>query len=122
MRRVIRSLPSGTDLTHVEPNRYLVCVHHERDARCLRTFGHLRADGNLLSAEFSSTLNLQYPNPKLHALQAACARVARMSSAVEAFNELEHDVENTRALAFDGTSARLLDHLMAPFAAIPGVG
>jgi len=44
-----------------------------------------------------------------------------MSGAAEAIDELECDVEETRALAFDGSSARLLDYLMAPFATNSGV-
>lgn len=84
-------------------------------------FGHLDADGNRLFVEFSSSVDAQYPNPKLLALHAACARVAHMSGAAEAFDELERDVEDTRVLASDGSSARLLDHLITPFAAIPGV-
>ena len=44
-----------------------------------------------------------------------------MSGAAEAFDELERDVEETRVLAFDGSSARLLDHLMSPFMTISGV-
>lgn len=37
-----------------------------------------------------------------------------------AFDELERDIKDTRVLAFDGSSTRLL-HLMSLFAAIPGV-
>ena len=44
-----------------------------------------------------------------------------MSGAAEAFNEVERDIEDTRVLAFDGSSAHLLDHLLTPFVAIPGV-
>ena len=85
-------------------------------------FGHLRVDGNRLSVTFSSNHeNARVPNPKLLALHAACARVAHMSGAAEAFDEFERDVDDTRVLAFDGSSSRLLDHLMTPFAAIPGV-
>ena len=35
-----------------------------------------------------------------------------MSGAAEAFDELERDVEDTRVLAFDGSSSHLLDHLL----------
>jgi hypothetical protein len=44
-----------------------------------------------------------------------------MSGAAEAFDELEREVEETSLLASDGSSAYLLDHLMSPFATIPGV-
>ena len=94
----------------------------------------MRVDGNRLSVTFSSNNpDARLPNPKLLALHAACARVAHMSGAAEAFDELEcdvedetfdeseRDVEETRVLAFDRSSARLLDHLMSPSMAISGV-
>lgn len=85
-------------------------------------FRHLHVDGDQLSVTFSSNhKDARVPNPKLLALHAACARVAHMSGAAEAFDELERDVEVTRVLAFDGSSAHLLDHLMTPFATIPGI-
>ena len=59
--------------------------------------------------------------PKLLGLHAACARVAHMSGAAEALDEVERDVENTKVLALDGSSAHLLDYLLTPFEAIPGV-
>ena len=56
---------------------------------------------------------------RLLALHAACARVAHMSGAAKAFDELERDVEDTEVLAFDGSSSRLLDHLLTPFSVVP---
>lgn len=44
-----------------------------------------------------------------------------MSGAAEAFDKFERDVEDTRVLAVDGSSARLLDHFLTPFAVVPGV-
>ena len=44
-----------------------------------------------------------------------------MSGAAEAFDELEREVEGTMVLAFDGSSACLLDQLMFPLAMVPGV-
>ena len=61
------------------------------------------------------------PNPQLLNLHAVCARVAHMSGAAEAFDELERDAEEICVLAFDGSSAPLLDHRLTPLAAIPGV-
>ena len=84
-------------------------------------FKHLRVDGDRLYVTFSSNhTNLRVPNRQLLALHAACARVAHMSGAAEASDEVECDVEGMRALAFDGSSACLLDHLMIPYAPIPG--
>ena len=45
-----------------------------------------------------------------------------MSGAAETFDEVERDIEDTRVLAFNGSSAHLLDHLSIPFVAIPEVG
>ena len=52
-------------------------------------------------------------------LHAACARVAHMSGAAEAFDKVERDLEDTLVLAVDGSSAHLLDHLLTPLGAIP---
>jgi len=62
-----------------------------------------------------------HENPRLLSLHAACARVAHTFGVAEAFDELERDVEETRVLAFDGSSAHLFGHLMTPFTAISGV-
>ena len=108
-----------------QPDSYEVCVPDPLSKiylRMYKDFGRLRDDGNRLSVKFSlNNLGARLPNPKLLALHAACARVAHMSGAAEAFDELERDVEETRVLAFDGSSARLLDHLMSPLMTISGV-
>ena len=44
-----------------------------------------------------------------------------MSGTAEACDGLERDVQDTRVLAFDGSSTQLLVHLITPFATIPGV-
>ena len=44
-----------------------------------------------------------------------------MSRNVGAFDELERDIEDTRVLTFDGSSARPLGHLVSPVATIPGI-
>jgi len=107
-----------------EPNRYTVCVSNRARGceRYIRYCGYLHADGARLFVTFSSRhQNLCLPDPRLLALHAACARVAHMSGAAEAFDEFERDIEDTSVLAFDGSSARLLDHCLTPFAVIPGV-
>ena len=68
----------------------------------------------------SHVTGARLPNCKLLTLHAVCARVGHLSGAAQAVNELEEDVEELRVLAFDGSSARLLDHLIAPFAVVPG--
>ena len=105
-----------------QPNHYTVCVCDKGNEEYLRQFGHLHADGDRLSVTFSSRhQSLRLPDPRLLALHAACARVAHMSGASEAFDEFERDIEDTRVLALDGSSARLLDHFLTPFAVVPGV-
>jgi len=117
-RCVIGRLPGGTNQTCPQPNRYKVCVFDQGHERYLRRL----VDGGCRFVTFTSShKNARPPEPKLLALHAACARVVRMSGAAEAIDELERDVEETRVLAFDGSSARLLDHLITPFAIIPGV-
>ena len=42
-----------------------------------------------------------------------------MSGAADAFYEVECQLEDAMVLAFNGSSAHLLDHLLTPFEAIP---
>lgn len=58
------------------------------------------------------------PDSYLLALHATCARVTHMSGAAEFFDQLQRDVEDTRVLAFDGSSAPLLSNLISPLAAV----
>lgn len=84
---------------------------------------YLDIQGNSLFVTFSPSPHCegaQLPNPQLLALHAACARVVHMSGAAEAFDEVEREVEKTMVLAWDGSSAHLLDHLISPFVTIPG--
>ena len=61
------------------------------------------------------------PDPYLLALHATCARVAHIAGAAQFFDKLGRDAEETKVLAFDGSSARLLRNLISPFALIkPG--
>ena len=110
-------------LTRTQPNCYNVCVSDPGYEVHLYIHKHLQTDGGRLSVTFTSPNEalLRVPDPQLLALHAACARVAHMSGAAEVFDELERDIEDTRVLAFDGSSAHLLDHCLTPFAVIPGV-
>lgn len=56
------------------------------------------------------------PDPRLLALHAACARVAHMSGATGFIDQVEQDMEETKVLAYDGSFAPLLSHLLSPFA------
>lgn len=91
--------------------------------RYILSFGHLNTDP-LESVYITFTQPheaLELPDPQLLGLHAACARVAHMLGATEAFKELERDIEETSVLNSDGSSAHLLDHLLAPFVTILGV-
>ena len=83
---------------------------------------HLKPDyPGCIFVTFSDTHNDLLPDPQLLGLHTACAWVAHMSGAAKAFNEVECDVKDTKVLAFNRSSAHLLDHLLTPFVAIPGV-
>ena len=119
---VIGRLLDGLNLTRAQPNCYEVCTYFEGLKGDLTRFGYLRRDGNRLLVTFSSHVpDARLPDGKLLTLHAVCARVAHLSGAAEAIDEWEQDAEDIRVLAFDGSSARLLDHLIAPFAIVPGV-
>jgi len=113
---------SSINLTRAQPDRYNVCTYFGGLKRDLIRFGYLHRDGGRLFVTFSSRVTgARLPDSKLLTLHAICARVVHLSGAAQAIGELEEDVEEKRVLAFDGSSARLLDHLMAPFAVVPGV-
>ena len=120
-RYVICGLSSTTNLTHRQPNHYKVCVSDPCYLTPLYKHEHLHGEGDQLFVTFPQNKDLQPPEPKLLALHAVCARVAHMSGAAEAFDKLECDVEDIRVLNFDGSSAPLLNHLLAPFTIIPAV-
>ena len=110
-------------LVHPQPNRYYVCVtkgYHEHEAH-IRSSNYLRVDKGRPYVEFSRDHAELLPDPRLLDLHAVCARVAHMSGAAEAFDQLERDVEGTRVLAIDGSSAPLVDHFLIPLATISGV-
>ena len=100
-----------------------MCFSHPAYETYLLLSKHLHPDqlGRLFVTFTRTDVRQEYPDPMLLGLHAACARVAHMSGAAEAFNEVERDLEDTRVLALDGSSAHLLDHLLTPFVAIPGL-
>jgi hypothetical protein len=53
--------------------------------------------------------NLPPPDPRYLKLHAACAQVAHLSGAGEYIDNILRDVETTRVLAKDGSSADLLN-------------
>ena len=98
-------------------HRYQVCVPDPIFKVHLRRCEYLESDdfGRLFVTFSPNDNGLALPDPRLLALHATCARVAHMSGAAEAFEKVERDLEDTMVLAKDGSSARLLDHLLAPF-------
>lgn len=103
------------------PDRYYVCVSHDRYEDSLRQHTSYLATDDLgrRYTTFSQTPN--DPDPRLLGLHAVCARVAHMSGAAEVFDELEHDAETTHVLAFDGSSSHLLNYHLTPLSAVRGV-
>jgi hypothetical protein len=86
----------------------------------LHLYNHLDSDDlDRRFVTFHRTHDSQeYPDFLLLGLHAVCARVAHMSGAAEAFYDMECDLEDTKVLASDGSSAYLLDHLLTPLGAI----
>ena len=108
-------------LTTAQPDRYEVCIPKRSYGVYIHLWAYLESDNlGRRFVTFSRPNNeLDVPDPRLLSLHAACARVAHMSGAAEAFGKAERDLEDAMVLAFDGSSAHLLDHLLAPFEAIP---
>ena len=78
--------------------------------------------GDPIFVEFNSKHeNVPPLDPLLLALHATCAHVMHMSGATEFFDQVEWEVEETRVLASDGSSAILLSHLLSPLSIIPAV-
>ena len=109
-------------LTHPQRHWYYVRGAKARHQRWImvQASRHLNFDGHGLYVEFTGEEGV-VPDPRLLGLHAACARVAHLSGAAEAFDELQRDAEDTKVLAFDGSSAPLLDNLLVPIALISGV-
>ena len=67
-----------------------------------------------------SVIVLPLPDPRLLALHAVCVRVAHMSGAAEALDELDRDIEDALVLAEDGASANLLYMRLSPLVSATG--
>ena len=109
----------------MQEHRYKVCTPDKGRNKLIH---HLivRHDrevyGDPIFVEFNSKHeNVPPPDPLLLALHATCACVAHMSGAAEFFDQVEREVEETRVLASDGSSATLLNHLLSPLSVIPAV-
>ena len=123
VRRLLTFLVTPTQLHSAQPNRYQVCFADSHYGHYLRHLDHLQSDNHdrLFLTFFQASDDQELPDPQVLVLHGVCARVAHMSGVAEAFDKVERDVEDTRVLAFNGWSAHLLDHLLTPIAAIPGV-
>jgi len=107
--------------TPAQPGRYYVCVAKAQHHSLLRQNSYLATDDRGRRYTTFSETSEMGPDPELLGLHAVCARVAHMSGAAEVFDELEREVEATRVLAFDGSSARLLNHVLTPLSSVRGV-
>ena len=66
---------------------------------------------------FTTTIpNLPLPSPEYLALHALCYEVTWMSGAGEQLDEIQRDLEETRVLAKDGSTAHLLSAALSPLA------
>ncbi|KAG6375712.1 hypothetical protein JVT61DRAFT_3287 [Boletus reticuloceps] len=105
-----------------QPGRYKICLLDKLDEGYIRrNFRRPKphVDGAPMVVEFTSQFErAPPPDPRLLALHATCARVAHMSGAAEFFDRLEWDAEEMKVLAFDGSSALLLSHLIYPFSTL----
>ncbi|KAF8445072.1 hypothetical protein L210DRAFT_3476143 [Boletus edulis BED1] len=105
-----------------QPGRYKICLFYKFDEGYIRRIFKRpkpHVDGAPMVVEFTSQFeHAPPPDPRLLALHATCARAAHMSGAAEFFNRLERDAEEMNVLAFDGSSALLLSHLIYPFSTL----
>ncbi|KAK6987855.1 hypothetical protein R3P38DRAFT_3099115 [Favolaschia claudopus] len=72
------------------------------------------ADPSKFKEPAGGLLELPLPSSELLALHAVCARVAHMSGAAQALDDLDRDLEDTQVLAKDGGSANLLHMMLSP--------
>ncbi|KAJ7467351.1 hypothetical protein B0H11DRAFT_2239333 [Mycena galericulata] len=66
------------------------------------------------SSWFAGVLDLPLPEPQLLALHAACVRVAHISGAAEALDDLDRERAEMLVLARDKASGKLLDMMLSP--------
>ena len=59
--------------------------------------------------------DLLLPNPVYLRIHAACCRVAHLSGAGEYVDKILDDVEDTRVLSKDGSSAHILSFVLQPY-------
>jgi hypothetical protein len=63
----------------------------------------------------STQSNLTLPNPAYLRIHAACCRVAHLSGAGEYVDKFLEDLEDTRVLSKDGSSAHILSFVLQPY-------
>lgn len=99
--------------------RFIARVFPPGHESYLRLFGYLHVDYGRLPVTFSSNQdNARLPDPDCLCFTECVARVADMSGAAGAVDELKHDVEKEGSTP-DRSPAHLLDQLLAPPATIP---
>jgi len=83
------------------PNQYMVRARHPAFLQ-----------GIQMPVVFEPREGLPTPDPRYLRMHAACARVAHLSGAAEHIMNVLKDIEFIDALAWDGSSANLFDHVM----------
>ncbi|KEP51112.1 hypothetical protein V565_067520 [Rhizoctonia solani 123E] len=83
-----------------------------------RQFPGLRLDLPQTVTFTTSTPGFPLPDRRYLALHAACARVIHLSGATEAISSIIEEMEQTRVLSEDGSSAALLEYLWSMDSAV----
>jgi len=63
----------------------------------------------------SAHANLPLPNPTYLRIHAACCKVAHLSGAGEYMRRMSQNLEETRVLREDGSSAHVLSFALQPY-------
>ncbi|KAG8819636.1 hypothetical protein FRC17_010369 [Serendipita sp. 399] len=107
----------GGQINHLcNRNEYKVCSHENKVFQ-LRAPPPLsvafRVDPTLEADCTQRNISLpELPDPTLIAIRAACARVAHVSGALEQFEQILEEAEETLVMAIDGSTADLLISLL----------
>ena len=87
-------------------NTYNICVMEQADLWTCKSN----------PIEFKSAYpDLPLPNPAYLRIHAACCRVAHLSGAGEYMDKILEDLEDTRVLSKDGSSAHILSFALQPY-------
>ncbi|KAJ8593210.1 hypothetical protein M405DRAFT_931012 [Rhizopogon salebrosus TDB-379] len=77
-----------------------------------RVYGDVLNLSNPMTFTTSDPVRLPLPSPRYLGIHAACCKVARLSGVGEYSDKVFRDMEDTRVLSFDGSSAELLSYAL----------